>query len=177
MFFSCRDDDNINSIDFFKANCCNTPHLQASFEGTDLYLPNSFTPNGDGANDFFYPIANTNSTIEIIESFRIFKLNDELVYEIENILPNQITTGWDGVIEDGNNNRPIDGIYSYILVVVNTLGEQFIFNGKVCARGTKLPVSCVEHEDQCVYSRQHNGGVHDAVFPSGEENTLREDCQ
>jgi len=55
---------------------------------TDIFVPKSFTPNGDGNNDILYPY------IAGIQSFHYFKVFDkfgQMVYESRNA-----TEGWDG---------------------------------------------------------------------------------
>lgn len=58
------------------------------FKEGDIYVPNAFTPNGDGANDYMYPIL-----VGMIELrfFRIFSRWGELLYETRDHLK-----WWDG---------------------------------------------------------------------------------
>ncbi len=70
----------------------------------DLFLPNSFTPNGDGQNDIFYPRSG-GSTIKTIKSFRIYNRWGELVFSREYILPNDASNAWDGTYS-GEKPRP-----------------------------------------------------------------------
>ena len=59
-----------------------------TYDGITYYVPNAFSPNGDGNNDVFRPIP-----VGIIstEYFRIFNRYGELVFET-----NQYLKGWDG---------------------------------------------------------------------------------
>lgn len=59
-----------------------------------LYLPNVFSPNGDGKNDVFHPFAGPEVTR--IRAFEIYNRWGEPVFEIYNFLPNDPTYGWDG---------------------------------------------------------------------------------
>lgn len=54
-----------------------------------LYVPNAFTPNGDGTNDLFFPYIDGFDPLTF--EFMIFNRWGELVYETTNSL-----TGWDG---------------------------------------------------------------------------------
>ncbi|CAN5192282.1 hypothetical protein BH09BAC2_BH09BAC2_13470 [soil metagenome] len=56
-----------------------------------LYVPNAFTPDGDGRNDIFKPIA---VGIKQINYFRVYNRWGQLVF-----LTNQINKGWDGTFK------------------------------------------------------------------------------
>jgi gliding motility-associated-like protein len=60
------------------------------YTGPDIYLPNAFSPNGDGINDIFRPVCVGISTFKY---FRVFSRYGELVYETKQAGP-----GWDGNI-------------------------------------------------------------------------------
>jgi gliding motility-associated-like protein len=69
-----------------------------------LEMPNAFTPDGDGLNDFFYPLFKKAGSDEIVEignaeivNFSIFNRWGKTVYQNENS-----STGWDGK-QDGKN--------------------------------------------------------------------------
>ena len=63
----------------------------------DLWIPNAFTPNGDGTNDVFYVRGNPQNTT--IEKFLIYNRWGNKVFEATNILPDDITKGWDGTFK------------------------------------------------------------------------------
>lgn len=66
-----------------------------------IFIPNAFTPNGDGQNDILKVL----SRCVILQSFRIFNRWGELVYETSDI-----TQGWDGTFK-GAPQMP--GVYVY----------------------------------------------------------------
>jgi gliding motility-associated-like protein len=70
---------------------------QISFEvkckGHNLFIPNTFSPNGDGMNDYFYP---RGKSVRNIKSFRIFNRWGSIVFERSDFPPNQQSYGWDG---------------------------------------------------------------------------------
>ncbi len=59
----------------------------------NLYIPNTFSPNGDGMNDKFYP---RGKGVFVIRSFRVFNRWGEMVFEKLNFNPNDANAGWDG---------------------------------------------------------------------------------
>ncbi len=78
-----------------------------------VYLPNAFSPNGDGKNDVLYILSNTSDTrVKILE---IFNRWGESVYKIENALVNDATIGWNGQYK--GKLAPVDN-YSYYYEVV-----------------------------------------------------------
>jgi gliding motility-associated-like protein len=83
-----------------KKYCCN------------CYLPNSFTPNGDGLNDVFYPMARG---IRIINKFSIYNRYNKLIFERKNFDPNYRQMGWDGKI-----NQQLQDTDTYIYTIEAT---------------------------------------------------------
>ena len=61
--------------------------------GANVFIPNTFSPNGDGVNDVFYP---RGSGLFRIKSLRIFNRWGEVVYSKNDIMPNDVRAGWDG---------------------------------------------------------------------------------
>jgi gliding motility-associated-like protein len=74
----------------------------------NLFMPNAFTPNGDGLNDTFRPVANEVTDIHMM----IFNRWGEKVFETRDL-----GEGWDGRY-NGENCEP--GVYSFILTYGNT---------------------------------------------------------
>jgi gliding motility-associated-like protein len=59
-----------------------------------IFIPNTFSPNGDGFNDFFTLFAN--SGVETILELTIFDRWGELLYQAHDLIPNHPESGWDG---------------------------------------------------------------------------------
>lgn len=60
-----------------------------------LYIPNAFSPDGDGINDKFLILGNAQG-ISAIKNFGIFTRWGEKVFEATNFLPNDPNFGWNG---------------------------------------------------------------------------------
>lgn len=78
-----------------------------------ITIPNIFSPNGDGRNDFFNII--TDAKIEI-ESFKIFNRWGQVVYNNQTPI-----VGWNGQFKDVN--APV-GVYIYQIVYKNSIGTR-----------------------------------------------------
>jgi gliding motility-associated-like protein len=84
-----------------------------------IFVPNAFSPNGDGNNDILYV---RGIWVEKI-IFRIFDRWGELVFE-----SNSIANGWDGTFKD--QKLPPD-VYDYYLDITCVGGQQTITKGNV----------------------------------------------
>ncbi len=59
----------------------------------DVFVPNTFSPNGDGSNDVFYPRAAGSVKIKRL---KIFNRAGEAVYDKANFYTNDVSVGWNG---------------------------------------------------------------------------------
>jgi gliding motility-associated-like protein len=100
-----------------------TIHLYCS--SSQIFIPNSFTPNGDGQNDVFYP---RGTGISNIKSFRIYNRWGELLFERTNIAMNDESNAWDGTF-GGATPRP--DVYVYIVDAICETGEPIFIKGDV----------------------------------------------
>jgi gliding motility-associated-like protein len=62
-------------------------------DGTNFFIPNTFSPNGDGVNEIFYP---RGTGLFKIKNFKIFNRWGELMFEKNSFDANNPTYGWDG---------------------------------------------------------------------------------
>lgn len=91
----------------------------------NVFVPNTFTPNGDGNNDVFYP---RGKGIFSIHSFKVFNRWGDLVFEQVNIQPNEIGKGWTGMHK--GQPAPQD-IYVYVMDVVCENNVTLNYKGNV----------------------------------------------
>ena len=63
---------------------------------TPLSLPNAFTPNGDGHNDWFYVLGGPVNSV--VEAFAVFNRWGQMVFQAHNVAPGDHNAGWDGRI-------------------------------------------------------------------------------
>lgn len=85
-------------------------------ESINLFIPNVFTPNGDGKNDVFMPFT-TKQAVKEIRSFKIFNRFGGLIFESKNLSP-LAQVGWDGTVKSKNAST---GTYIYMveLLLIN----------------------------------------------------------
>lgn len=91
-------------------------------QGQNVFIPNTFSPNGDGSNDVFYP---RGKGIARIKSMRIFNRWGELMYERKDFGANDPSAGWDGTYK-GVLLTP--DVYVYLIDVM--CDNNVIFNLK-----------------------------------------------
>jgi len=80
-----------------------------------LFIPNTFSPNGDGMNDRFYP---RGKGVFMIKSLRVFNRWGEMVFEKLNFNPNDASAGWDGTYK-GKRLSPDVFVYTCEIVCEN----------------------------------------------------------
>lgn len=90
-----------------------------------IFIPNTFSPNGDGQNDIFYP---RGKGISMIKSFRIFNRWGQEVYHRERINIDDITTGWNGTLN--GKPQPAD-VYIYFIEAYCDTNDFFQLKGNV----------------------------------------------
>ena len=91
----------------------------------NVYIPNSFSPNGDGLNDVF--TVATGEDVATILSLKVFNRWGAQVYRQENIGPNELI-GWEG--KEGSRNAEI-GIYVFFAEVLFKDGFRQQYQGDI----------------------------------------------
>jgi gliding motility-associated-like protein len=89
------------------------------------FLPNTFTPNGDGQNDIFYI---RGKGIQSVKSFRIFNRWGQLVFERSNFNIEEPRYGWDGRL---NGQLVNPDVFVYVVEMVCDTNETFTIKGNV----------------------------------------------
>ena len=86
----------------------------------EFIVPNAFTPNGDGRNDYFRPLA---VGYRSLNYFRVFNRWGERVYST-----NSLEVGWDGTY---NNKQADIGTYYWVISYIDRFGKDGIMKGDV----------------------------------------------
>jgi gliding motility-associated-like protein len=110
-----------------EGNCVSTDFLTIYVicNQGNLFIPNAFSPNGDGMNDRFYP---RGKGVFLIRSLRVFDRWGEMVFEKLNFNANDASAGWDGTFK-GKLLTP--DVYVYTCEIVCENNEILSYKGDV----------------------------------------------
>ncbi len=101
-------------IEMTGSNGCKTVDTLTArmFDRSDIFLPNMFTPNGDGVNDQFKinPVG-----IHSLNYLRIFNQWGKMIFQT-----NRLSEGWDGYYD--NQLQPLAS-YTWLLEAIDTKGK------------------------------------------------------
>jgi|GEM_PF-1940825 len=91
-----------------------------------IYIPNAFSPNGDGENDVF--MIYSDKEVEEVLSLRIYNRWGALVFADQSFAPNDPAHGWNGYFK---NEKMNPGVFVYIAEVLFLDGVTVQFSGDV----------------------------------------------
>jgi len=95
-------------------------------EAVRVFVPNAFSPNGDGTNEVL--IVYSPGDVQEVKAFRVFSRWGELVFEQRNFPPNFEGYGWDGTFRGAAMNT---GVFVYLVEVILIDGRTEILTGDV----------------------------------------------
>ena len=100
-----------------------TINIKTFCESAQVFIPNAFSPDGDGVNDILMV---RGTGIAMVKSFRIFNRWGEVVFERSSFPPNNPTYGWDGKVK-GIVGGP--EVYVYTAEVICENGTSYVYKG------------------------------------------------
>ncbi|RYZ32711.1 MAG: gliding motility-associated C-terminal domain-containing protein [Sphingobacteriales bacterium] len=101
--------------------CATTDLVQFKvFDGPEIYVPNAFTPNGDGKNDRFRPVA---VGISEIRYFEVYNRYGQLIFTATDTYQ-----GWDG---NSKGRKEPSGTYVWRVTGIDFTGKQHIKKGTI----------------------------------------------
>jgi gliding motility-associated-like protein len=105
---------------------CDSVKVNMVCNGDQVFIPNTFTPNGDGVNDKFIV---SGKGLGLITRMTVFNRWGQVMYDAQNIPANDMTYGWDGTFQ-GQVLEP--DVFMYVIVVTcETQGVTFKFHGDI----------------------------------------------
>lgn len=99
--------------------------VQVLCQNSNLFIPNTFSPNGDGSNDKFYP---RGVGLDRVKVMRIFNRWGEVVFEKRDFPINDAAAGWDGTYK---GKAAQADVYIYQAEVFCQNGEIIKLNGNI----------------------------------------------
>ena len=108
-------------------NCTDTASvlIKTICNEENYFLPNTFSPNGDGNNDYFYP---RGTSLYNIQSLTVFNRWGQMVFQRKNFPANSATMGWDGTF---NGHPAPSDAYVYIAEVICSNAQVIAIHGNV----------------------------------------------
>jgi gliding motility-associated-like protein len=122
MFFSCKKEEQYNP----DKHIAYTHWYQTRSNPLDtlysVYIPNAFSPNGDGINDEFYP-----QGYFYLNSFKVFGRNGQVIFETSDA-----NTHWKAQYDGSSYFETVQiGRYIYKLNVADATGKNYEYTGSV----------------------------------------------
>jgi gliding motility-associated-like protein len=170
LYTGCSDDDEQPN---FYVGCCGTEPATYLVDGVNIYIPNSFTPNNDGINDFFS--ANLASPLPenfIIKEFIITSRAGQSLFEAYDVQPNDLASGWNGRV--ASNNELYVGLFNYRITIEDTSGNEQIIESTACAIRCEEDITvALDNPENCTFGLSHDGeGGYNPNLDSGESSCL-----
>jgi gliding motility-associated-like protein len=91
-----------------------------------VYMPNAFSPNGDGINDVFTVYSSSN--IKLVKALKVFDRWGAAIFSGSDFAPNDLQNGWDG---KSKGEEVAAGVYVYFVQIEYQDGRIEIINGDV----------------------------------------------
>jgi len=92
---------------------------------SNVFIPNTFSPNNDGNNDRFYP---RGKGVFSMGNMKIFNRWGQIVFENNNFNPNDANAGWDGKMK---GKELLSDVYVYTMQVVCENSAVFPIKGNI----------------------------------------------
>jgi gliding motility-associated-like protein len=109
------------------AGCEASDSLQifVTCNNSNVFVPNTFSPNKDGMNDYFYP---RGKGVYSVQNFIIFNRWGVKVFEKKNISVNREAEGWDGIY---NGKLADSGVYTYFMEIRCNNNQLLKYSGNI----------------------------------------------
>ncbi len=153
-------------------SCCGLEPVEYRAGDAYMYVPNVFTPNGDGINDFFVPTIN--DEILNIDSYLIYTGEGDTVifYRQGFDFSNIENYAWNGLRH--NIGDVYKGKFKYQIYYILKGGGIYLAEGYACRLVCGPDLAAFKDKEGCFYPNQiNNSGFLDASISSREENCFK----
>lgn len=111
--------------DSFGCKATDTLHVDVHCDASNFFMANTFTPNNDGRNDFFFPQAHG---VYTVKHFMIYSRWGEIVFSADQIPVNEESSGWNGQYK--GRDLPPD-VFIYVVETACADGTPVVIKGDV----------------------------------------------
>ncbi|NCI47604.1 T9SS type B sorting domain-containing protein, partial [Sediminibacterium soli] len=115
----------VTGTNIYGCTSSDTMRIKTFCPTTEIFIPNAFSPDGDGIND---KLVVQGKGVKVIKSFRIYNRWGEMVFEKLNFYPGDANSGWDGTVR-GKAATP--DVFVYVCEVICERGTPGFFKGNV----------------------------------------------
>ncbi len=134
--------------------CCGVQPVEFTFAKKQIYVPNVFTPNGDGVNDYFMPYIN--QEVASVWGFTILSAKGDTVLYLmpyfDYSTEKDITRyAWNGRRQDGSLYK---GLFKYRMRVDDKLANKDVIEGTACALLCGPEVKVFQTKEGCFFPVQ-----------------------
>ncbi len=135
------------------ASCCGTTPVEFSYDKKKVFVPNVFTPNRDGVNDYFAPLIN--DEVADVWWFTIYSAEgDSVLYQtmyLERPGEAHKVHGWDGLRSDGTLHK---GLFRYKMRIDDREANKHIIEGTACVLICDSESKILRSKEGCFYAAQ-----------------------
>lgn len=115
--------------EFLVSECDTTDANPPNLPTGAVFLPNTFSPDDDGKNDFFTPFADL-AAEPTVELLRIYDRWGGLVFEKKDFKPNNEPDGWNGSLANTGKKVP-NGVYVFYCQIGFSNGARLVKSGNL----------------------------------------------
>ena len=165
-------------------NCCGDDAKVFAMQGINIYVPNVITPNGDGINDAFYPVAsNMKKENFSVSNFQIFDEEKKLIFLIPGINTEKPEIWSFTGIASKRPHRPAEEnnyeytgrfFYKFKIVAGNRSGQPQTLEveGSACVVRCDEDAKIIKTKNKCAFPVQEVGGIYDKTKNNKETKCI-----
>jgi CHU_C Type IX secretion signal domain len=159
LFYSCEKavDEPVTELPAIYQGCCGTKPVEFTYGLSKVYIPNVFTPNGDGLNDYFYPTISDD--IVDVQDFTILSaVGDTVLFERPSFnnyidIPNYAWKG-ERYNKNGTYKSDYQGLFKYNMRIANKSGQSQYLEGEACVIRCGKETKVFKTKEGCFYPDQ-----------------------
>lgn len=136
--------------------CCGKKRVEFTTNKANIFVPNVFTPNGDGVNDYFMPYIS--DEVSEVRSFKIFSAKgDTLIFRrLSFNFDDFKNNAWNGTRTNGDGFFVSNyaGAFKYEMRIITKEKKLSIIKGEACALQCGKETKIFKTKEGCYYPSQ-----------------------